>query len=34
MNKGIEKAAHNSNDDDPETVNRAIESFLRGLQRK
>ena len=26
----IENAAHNSNDDDPETVNRAIEAFITG----
>ena len=25
----IENAAHNSNDDDPETINRAIETFLK-----
>ena len=28
MEDRIENAAHNSNDDDPETVNRAIDSFL------
>lgn len=27
----IENAAHNSNDDDPETVNRAIESFINSF---
>ena len=27
----IEDAAHNSNDDKPETVNKAIEKFLNGI---